>query len=94
MKAQDISEAKDLDLRGSMAALQRASLQARKTAIQTGTHLIIVKDGQILRISAEELRQQTEIMEAPASSANPASTSLMRPCAVSAARRNRTRSAP
>jgi hypothetical protein len=43
-----------------MAALQRASLQARKTAIQTGTHLVIVKDGQLLRISAEELRKQTE----------------------------------
>jgi len=60
MKTKDISEAKDPDLRASMAALQRASLQARKTAIQTGTHLVIVKDGQLLRISAEELRKQTE----------------------------------
>ena len=34
MKTKDISEAKDPDLRASMAALQRASLQARKTAIQ------------------------------------------------------------
>jgi len=60
MKAKDISEAKDPDLRASMAALQRAALQARKTAIQTGTNLVIVKDGQLLRISAEELSQQTE----------------------------------
>ncbi len=60
MKTKDISEAKDPDLRASMAALQRASLQARKTAIQTGTHLVIVKDGQLLRISAEELSKQTE----------------------------------
>ncbi|MEI7922362.1 MAG: hypothetical protein WCJ40_10670 [Planctomycetota bacterium] len=60
MKTKDISEAKDPDLRASMAALQRAALQARKTAIQTGTNLVIVKDGQILRISAEELSQQTE----------------------------------
>ena len=60
MKTKDISEAKDPDLRASMAALQRAALQARKTAIQTGTNLIIVKDGQLLRISAEELSQQTE----------------------------------
>jgi hypothetical protein len=60
MKTKDISEAKDPDLRASMAALQRAALQARKTAIQTGTHLVIVKDGQLLRISAEELSQQTE----------------------------------
>ena len=60
MKMKDISEAKDPDLRASMAALQRAALQARKTAIQTGTNLVIVKDGQLLRISAEELSQQTE----------------------------------
>ena len=60
MKTKDISEAKDPVLRASMAALQRAALQARKTAIQTGTNLVIVKDGQLLRISAEELSQQTE----------------------------------
>ena len=63
MKMKDISEAKDPDLRASMAALQRAALQARKTAIQTGTNLVIVKDGQLLRISAEELSQQTEPMD-------------------------------
>ncbi len=67
MKTKDISEAKDPDLRASMAALQRASLQARKTAIQTGTHLVIVKDGQLLRISAEELSAQTESENAPTS---------------------------
>ena len=60
MKTKDISEAKYPDLRASMASLQRAALQARKTAIQTGTNLVIVKDGQLLRISAEELSQQTE----------------------------------
>ncbi|CAK0740436.1 conserved hypothetical protein [Gammaproteobacteria bacterium] len=67
MKAKDISEAKDPDLRASMAAMQRASLQARKTAIQTGTHLVIVKDGQLLRISAEELSQQAEPKDSPTS---------------------------
>lgn len=65
MKTKDISEAKDPDLRGSMAALQRASLLARKTAIQTDTHLVIVKDGQLLRLSAEDLRQQVEPKDAP-----------------------------
>ena len=54
----DISEAKDPDLRVSMNALQRASLLARKTAIQTNTHIVIVKDGQLLRISANELQDQ------------------------------------
>lgn len=60
MKAKDISEAKDPDVRASMAALQRASLLARQTAIQTGTHLVIVKDAQLVRISAEELRKEAE----------------------------------
>ena len=43
-----------------MAALQRAALLARQTAIQTGTNLVIVKDAQLLRISAEELRKEAE----------------------------------
>jgi len=65
MKTKDISEAKDPDLRASMAALERAALQARKTAIQTGTNLVIVKDGQLLRIPPEELSQQTEPNDVP-----------------------------
>ena len=65
MKTKDISEAKDPDLRAAMAALQRAALQARKTAIQTGTNLVIVKDGQLLRMSAEELSQPPEPKDVP-----------------------------
>lgn len=67
MKTKDISKAKDPDLRASMAALQRASLLARKTAIQTDTHLVIVKDGRLLRLSAEELRQQAKPKDSPTS---------------------------
>lgn len=67
MKTKDISEAKDPDLRASMVALQRASLLARKTAIQTNTHLVIVKDGQLLRLSADELRQQAKSTDTSAS---------------------------
>ena len=57
MKTKDISEAKDVDLRGSMAALQRAADSARKTAIQTDTGIVIQKDGKLTRISAQELRK-------------------------------------
>jgi len=57
MKTKDISEAKDADLRGSMAALQRAAESARKTAIQTDTGIVIQKDGKLTRISAQELRK-------------------------------------
>jgi len=54
MNPKDITEAKDPDLRASMAAMQRAAESARKTAIQTGTDLISVKDGKLTRV--EELR--------------------------------------
>ncbi|MCC5841815.1 MAG: hypothetical protein JJT96_17000 [Opitutales bacterium] len=56
MKTKDISEAKDKDLRASMAALQRAAASARKTAIQTDTAIVIQRDGKLVRISAKELR--------------------------------------
>jgi hypothetical protein len=60
MKTKDISEAKDKDLRASIAALQRAAESARKTAIQTDTGIVIQKDGKLVRISAKELRQSAE----------------------------------
>lgn len=65
MNVKDISNAKDPDLRASLDALRRAAQQARKTAIQTETNLVIVKDGQLKRISADELRRQAEAEEAP-----------------------------
>jgi hypothetical protein len=37
--------------------MQRAAQAARRTAIQTGTDLIIVKDGKLTRISAQTLRE-------------------------------------
>lgn len=65
MNGNDISSAKDPDLRASFGALRRAAQQARKTAIQTETNLVIVKDGRMQRISADELRQQAKAEEAP-----------------------------
>jgi hypothetical protein len=56
----DISNAKDPDLRNALAALRRATLMARKTAIQTGTNIVVVRDGRMIRISADELRRQEE----------------------------------
>lgn len=57
MTTQDISKAKDPDLRASMSAMRRAALLARQTAIQTETHIVIVEDGELVRVSADELRQ-------------------------------------
>ena len=57
MKTPDISTAKNPDLRASMAAMQRAAALARKTAIQTDTGIVIVRDGRIVHVSAQEPRQ-------------------------------------
>ncbi|KAA0911580.1 hypothetical protein [Pusillimonas sp. ANT_WB101] len=59
MKTPDISTAKNADLRASLAALQRAAKSARQTAIQTDTAIVVVKDGKLIRIPAEELRKNT-----------------------------------
>lgn len=66
MNTNDISNAKDPDLRASLGALRRAAQQARKTAILTETDLVIVKDGRMQRISPDELRQQAAAAEARA----------------------------
>ena len=58
MLPKDISEAKDPDLRASVAAMQRAAELARKTAIQTGTDLIVRVDGKLTRIPPHELRKE------------------------------------
>jgi hypothetical protein len=57
MKAQDLAKAHSPELRASLTAMRRAAALARKTAIQTGTDLVIVKDGKLIRISADQLRQ-------------------------------------
>jgi hypothetical protein len=55
MAKKDISQAKNPDLRGSQAAILRAAELARHKAIQTGTDLIVVQDGKIVRIPVAEL---------------------------------------
>ncbi len=47
----------DADLRGSYFAIQRAALQARQLAVQTGTDLIVVRNGQLVRVSPEDVRR-------------------------------------
>ena len=41
----------DADLRGSFVAIQRAAQQARRLAVQTGTDLIVFREGRIVRVS-------------------------------------------
>lgn len=56
MTQKDISKAKNPDLRASMTAMRRAAALARKTAIQTDTAIVLVRDGKLVRIPAADLR--------------------------------------
>lgn len=60
MKAEDIAKATNPDLRASLAAMQRAARLARKIAIQTETEIVMVRNGKLVHLSAEELRQSAE----------------------------------
>ena len=56
MKQEDLPKARHPDRRGSLAAMRRAAALARKTAIQTDTAIVVVRDGKPVRIPAAELR--------------------------------------
>ena len=58
MNANDLTQAKDPDVRAALGALRRAAQSARKTVMQTNTHLVIMKDGRLQRIAAAELLLQ------------------------------------
>jgi hypothetical protein len=61
MNQRDISEAKDPALRASFAAMQRAALLARKTAIQTDTGIVVMVGEKLVHVSAEKLKQEVFI---------------------------------
>jgi len=56
MTQQDLSKAKNPDLRASLVAMKRAAQAARKIAVQTDTAIVVVQDGKLMRIPAEQLR--------------------------------------
>jgi hypothetical protein len=41
-------------VKGSLNALQRAAIRAKQVAQQTGTDLIVMRSGQLLRVSARK----------------------------------------
>jgi len=43
----------DADIKGSWAAMRRAAQRARLVAQQTGTDLIVVRAGQVVRVSPQ-----------------------------------------
>ena len=60
MNKTDLSRAKNPDLRASLAGMRRAAALARKTAIQTDTEIVLVRNGKPVRITAAELRREGE----------------------------------
>jgi len=58
MSMRPIAEAKSADLRGSVAAMERAALLARMVAIQTNTSLVIMQNGTIVHIPPDVLREE------------------------------------
>lgn len=57
MNQQATRTAEDDELRGAMAAMRRAAAMARETAIATDTAIIIMRDGEPARVTADELRR-------------------------------------
>ncbi len=60
MTQSELAQAKDPDLRGSLQAIKRAAEQARLTAIQTDTCIVIVQDEKIVHVTAAELRRKQQ----------------------------------
>lgn len=51
MNTRPIDQARSADLRGSWQALRRAAQRARELAAQTGTELVVGRNGSIERIN-------------------------------------------
>jgi len=73
MTPEEIAKIADPELRGATAALRRAAQMAREIAIQTNTAIIVRgEDGQIRRITADELRREKAAAEAAEAAASTA----------------------
>ena len=67
MNKQPIEQAHDADLRLSAAALRRAAQRARELAQQTGTAVVISRDGVIQYLKPAVANQATGVQEPNAS---------------------------
>lgn len=62
-KAVDASQIKNPLLRDSIAAMHRAAEMARDIAIQTNTGIVVTRNGEIVHVSADELRAEKAAKE-------------------------------
>jgi len=58
MRNHDLSNARNPDLRASLGALQRAAEIARQKAMDTNTAIVVVRNGKLMRIPADKLRDE------------------------------------
>lgn len=58
MKRKSIDHAKDPDLRASLAAIRRAAKRARLVAAQTGTQLVLARNGKYILVAPGVGRSQ------------------------------------
>jgi hypothetical protein len=56
MNQQPIWQARDEDLRFTVAAMSRAACRAREIAVQTGTKLVICLDGKVQTLEPGPIR--------------------------------------
>ena len=54
---QQLSQAKDKDLAASLIAMRRAARMAREQAVRTDTAIIVIRNQQPVRVTADELRK-------------------------------------
>lgn len=64
----NIDQASTADLRGSWEALQRAARRARELATQTGTELVVSRNGVIERIKPQPDTVDHRVQETPGQS--------------------------
>lgn len=60
MTQEELWKAKNPDIRNSLIAMKRAAEMARQIAIQTNTAIVLFKDGKVVRIPADQLRERKD----------------------------------
>lgn len=61
MNVKPIKSARDADLRATEAAMRRAAQRAREVALQTGTRLVVVRQGKVEHIAPESLSGESGV---------------------------------
>lgn len=67
MNTRPLEEARDPDLRGSLPALRRAAKRAREIAAQTGTAVVVSRNGVIEHVRPQSPATSMPAQEPPAS---------------------------